>query len=254
MRHFLTLFFHEVRMLLVAPATYIATVLFLTLMALLFTLALWDVSGEASDQPAISLFFEIYWIPVFFIVPLLTMRSIAEERRMGTLETLMTTPVSAWQVVLAKFSAAYLFYLGMWALTLSFPLVTKMVVPSAQLTAPLATEASLAGGFAFIALSGLLYVSIGVFSSSLTRSQLVAGMLSFSLLFILIVSGRFLADYALPQNAPFTDAQILIDYLHGFKHLSDFGRGVLDSRPLFLYGSGTFLLLGLTALIVESKA
>lgn len=254
MRHFNTLLLHEMRMLLIAPATYVAAVLYSAMMALIYGLALYAATENVQEELPSVEFFRTFWLPVMFMVPLLTMRSIAEERRLGTLETLMTTPTTAFQVVLSKFFSAYIFYLILWALTLLFPLIASWASGGSLQVAQLSSPASLIGGYGFIAISGLTYVAIGIFSSSLTRSQLVAGMLCFSLLFILLISGQFFTQFPFwHSNLPF-DGRLLVDYLHTFRHLDDFSRGVLDSRPLFLYGSVAALLLGLTTLITESKA
>ncbi len=254
MRNFFTLLFHELRLLLIAPSTYVAAVLFLLLMGFIY---LWAIRAAAlapqEDLPS-SQFFQLFWLPVCFVVPLLTMRSIAEERRLGTLETLMTTPTTALEVVISKWLAGYIFYAGLWALTLGFPLLAYDGMPAGAADARLLDPASLAGGYAFVVLTGALHVALGLFASSLTRSTLVAGMLGFSLLFVLIVSGRLL------MQIPGTEGQLLalarepVEYLQTFRHLEDFSRGVVDSRPLFLYLSNTVLVLGLTSLVVESKA
>lgn len=254
MRHFWCLLSHELRVMFISPATYVAAFLFLLLMGFIYLLSLDAVSREPSEQLPSELFFQLFWLPVFFMVPLLTMRSLAEERRQGTLETLMTTPASAAEVVFSKFASAYLLYLLLWGLTFGFPLIVRWTVPAAALEVPLFDFASLAGGFLFIAVSGTLYIALGIFASSLTRTQLVAGMLSFSLLFVLIISGRLMTQLPMVEVGWLSWVESSLDYFQTFKHLEDFGRGVIDSRPLVLYLSNTLLLLGITVLVVEAKA
>ena len=111
MRHFLILLKHELRMLLISPTTYIAGFLFLALMGLLYWIILNEMSTTALEELPHVEFFKGFWIPTFFVIPLLTMRSIAGERSSGTLDTLLTTPTSRISVVLSKFTGAYLFYL-----------------------------------------------------------------------------------------------------------------------------------------------
>ena len=115
MRHYFTILNHETRMLLVNPGTYIAAVLFLAVMGFFFTGMLEGYGGAGQEQSPATIFFRYFFIPVFFMVPLLTMKSLAEERRLGTLETLLTTPVTTTEMVLGKFGASYLLYLAMWA-------------------------------------------------------------------------------------------------------------------------------------------
>ena len=95
MKHYFTLLSHEVRMLLVNPSTYIAATLFLSVMGFMFTGILESYSKTPQDASPAQVFFSVFWFPVLFIVPLLTMKCLAEERRLGTIETLLTTPVEA---------------------------------------------------------------------------------------------------------------------------------------------------------------
>jgi ABC-type transport system involved in multi-copper enzyme maturation permease subunit len=97
-------------MLLVSPSTYVAAVVFLTVMGLTFTTLLESYTEPQETSPAV-LFFKFFFVPVLVMVPLLTMKSISEERRLGTMETLLTTPVTTFEVVLGKFGAAYLLYI-----------------------------------------------------------------------------------------------------------------------------------------------
>jgi len=253
MRRFIFLFLHELRMLLITPANYVAGALFLLLMGAFYWFALRAFSAEAQEGLPSEQFFQLFWVPVFFIVPLITMKSIAEERRSGTLGTLMTTPVGPAVFVLAKFFSCYLFYILLWALTLLFPLLAYYAMPESAVDPRLLDSASLVGGFAFIAVSGTLFIAIGIFASSLTRTQLVAGMLSFCILFALIILGRLMMQYPMPDVPWLAWVGSGEGYFETFAHLKDFSRGVVDTRPFFLYLSNALLLLGITTLVVEAK-
>jgi ABC-2 type transport system permease protein len=254
MRNFFILLKHELRMLLISPPTYIAAVLFLTLMGFLYWAILRGMVNTPEDTLPIVQFLRIFWIPVFFVVPLLTMRSIAGERNSGTLDTLMTTPTSRMAVILSKFCGAYLFYMLLWLATLGFPWITAQQFPSAALSGGLMQTGPIIGGFTFLAISGILFISIGIFASSITRSQLVAGMLSFTTLFVVIVGGQQLANLA--QSGTELSGWIdgAVNYLQIFEHLDDFSRGIMDTRPFFYYSSTGALLLGLSTLVIEAKA
>lgn len=253
MRHFFHLFLHELRMQLISPASYVAATIFLLLMIFVYITALSDASETIQTTLLSEQFYQIFWLPVLFVVPLLTMRCIAEERRLGTLETLMTTPASAFEIVLSKFLGSYTFYIILWALTLSFPFFTQSVVPSNDLMHYIADPRALLGSFVFIAVSGTLYIAIGLFASCLTRSQLVAGMLSFCFLFFLIVASVLIIKLPIMESSVFASMEESIDYIRSFKHLEDFSRGIIDTRPFFLYFSTAFLFLGITTLVVEAK-
>lgn len=254
MRNFFTLLRHELRMLLISPPTYIAAVLFVSLMGFLYWAILRGMINTPEESLPIVQFLKIFWIPVFFVVPLLTMRSVAGERSTGTLDTLMTTPTSRVAVILSKFSGAYIFYMLLWLSTLSFPLIASTFFPSAAVSGSLLETAPIIGGFAFLALSGVLFISIGILASSITRSQLVAGMLSFTTLFVAIIGGQQLGNIAENGAELAFWASELVNYLQIFEHLDDFSRGVIDTRPFFYYISTGALLLGLSTLVIEAKA
>lgn len=241
-------------MLLISPSTYVAGVLFLCLMGFLY----WAILRSSVNAPSEMLpsvqFFSVFWIPVFFVVPLLTMRSIAGERSSGTLDTLMTTPTSRVAVILSKFAGAYLFYIFLWALTLGFPLMTEKLYPHAAEAGALLDSASITGSFLFLAISGVLFISIGIMASSITRSQLVAGMLTFTTLFVVIIGGQQLGNLAENGGQLVGWLDATVNYLQIFQHLDDFSRGIVDTRPFFYYTSTGILLLGLSTLVIEAKA
>lgn len=240
-------------MLLISPPTYIATVLFLSLMGFIYWAILRGMVNTPEETLPTVQFFNIFWIPVFFVVPLLTMRSIAGERSNGTLDTLMTTPTSRVAVILSKFFGAYIFYLVLWLFTLGFPLLTQQFFPQAAASGKLLDPAPLLGGFAFLATSGILFISIGIFASTLTRSQLVAAMFTFTTLFVVIIGGQQLNNISEAGNiVGWLDG--VINYLQIFQHLDDYSRGIIDTRPLFYYTSTGLLLLGLSTLVIEAKA
>ena len=254
MRNFFILVKHELRMLMISPPTYIAAVLFLLLMGFLY----WSIIRSMVSTPEESLpfvqFLRIFWIPVFFVVPLLTMRSIADERNIGTLETLMTTPTSKVAMVLSKFFSAYSFYMLLWLSTLGFPLITARFFSSATSSMNLLELAPVIGSFAFLALSGILFISIGIFASSITRSQLVAGMFSFTALFMAIIGGPLLLASVAQSSVELPSLfDEMVNYLQIFNHLDDFSRGVIDTRPFFYYSSTGVLMLGLSILMTETK-
>lgn len=249
MRHFFTILGHETRMLLVSPSTYIAAVLFLAIMGLIFT-GLLEVYSEAAQEtsPAYD-FFRLFWLPVFIMVPLMTMKSVSEERRLGTLETLLTTPVSTAEVVLGKYGAAYFLYVLLWGSTAGLFYILHRFATDARLL----DAGTLVGGYLYIAVSGLFFVAIGVFASALTRNQAVAAVFALAMLFALIFGVRLALDVQLLRLEILQPVRAALDYAQAFQHLDDFSRGIIDTRHLFFYLTGTTLTLILTILGVEAK-
>ena len=111
----------------------------------------------------------------------------------------------------------------------------------------------LLGGFLFIAISGLFFVAIGVFASSVTSNQSVAGILGCVMLATLILGGNALSDSAWLEQGVLKPAKSVIEYAHVFGHRDDFARGVIDTRHLLFYFSGTALALIFSILSVEAK-
>ncbi len=254
MRRFKALLTHQIQLMFIAPPTYVAAFLFLSFMGLMYLVSVMEISQSAASQSPMEKFLAVFWVPVLFMVPLLTMRSLAEERRMGTLEALMSTPVTAFQVVLAKYLACYFFYILLWALTLVFPLIVALSIPQAMADQRIFSPSQTLTGYAFIFASGAMYVAIGIFSSSLTRSTLVAGMLSFCILFLAIVGAGLIMKFTLPDTGWLSWMQAPAEYMQTFRHLEDFSASLFDTRPFFLYFSGAAMLLALTSLITESKS
>ncbi len=252
--YFFRLCFHEMKRLFLSGTTYVAGVLFLGLMLVFYWTILQDYGHyDQSLNPTVA-FTKVFWLPALYTIPLLTMRSIAEERRLGTLELILTSPIKPFVWVLSKFIAAYALYLCFWALTLLFPILAIWSVKDSSAFTVLLNNEAIFGSYLFIALSSFLYVALGIFSSSLTRSQLVAGMLSFTFLFIFILGSKLLESNALVFGAVSQDLSIVIDYLQTFEHLNDFSLGILDSRPFVFYLANGLLLLWTSSLVLEHRS
>ena len=180
------------------------------------------------------------------------MRSIAEEKNQSTLQTLFSAPIPKYAIVLSKFFAAYLLYVILWLFTLYFPIITYNFLPDNLSNASLVNSSAILGSLLFILLSGILFIAIGIFTSSLTRSQLVAGMLCFTFLFIICIGGQQL-EYAtynyFAQGSFFFES---IQYVNVIRHFEDFSLGILDTRPFVFYLSISILLLSLTINIIDS--
>jgi ABC-2 type transport system permease protein len=249
MKHFTTILNHEIRMLLVSASTYIAAVLFLAVMGFIFSGVLEIYSSSAQENSPAAVFFQLFWLPVWFMVPLLTMKCLAEERRLGTMETLLTAPVSTTEVVLGKYFAAYFLYILLWASTGGFFYILHKFAGDSRFI----DFGPLLGGYLFIAVSGLLYVALGVFASSLTRNQAVAGIFAFALLFSITLGLRYVSTLEVLNLESMDSIRVAVDYANVFRHLEDFTGGIVDTRQLLFYVSGTVLALIFSILGVEAK-
>ncbi len=188
MRHFRTLLAHELRSAALSWNTWAAGGLFLALMGGIHFFALIEASRAPSDRTPVESTLWFFWLPLLCVLPLLTMRTFAEERRSGTLAALLTTPASATAVVWAKFLSTWIVWVVFWLLFTLFPFFTvqRLGTPG---DARLGDPSILWGGLCFIAVSGLLHVAIGILCSCVTRSSALAALLGFIGLLAMTAAG-----------------------------------------------------------------
>jgi ABC-2 type transport system permease protein len=246
MRVFWTLFRRELASFFLSITGYLIIAAVTLLIGLGFDILITNIH-EPQPMPLTELFYNTYsfWLIVLLITPVITMRLFALEKFTGTFETLMTTPVSDWQVVSAKFAAAMVFYMVMW-----LPMLACLFLVQHFTNQSGSMDGGAVGGlYLGIFMVGSLFLSLGCFASSLTKSQMAAAMLSF-VLGVTVFSLGFFAD-AIETPAGW-ESQVLSCF-GLFKQMDDFTRGVVDLRTMIFYASVTFFFLFLTLRVVESR-
>jgi ABC-2 type transport system permease protein len=189
-------------------------------------------------------FFYWFWLPSLFVVPAITMRLLAEEKRSGSIEMLMTAPVTEWEVVVAKWLGAVALYVFMWAITgLYVVILHSFVGGGAKLD-----YGPILGGYLGVLVIGQFLISIGVLGSALTKNQVAAFLMTFVVLFLVII-GTLFASYLMKEMP----AGKIAEAVSVLDHMQDFAKGVVDVRPLVLYASGTVLALFVTTRVLESR-
>jgi ABC-2 type transport system permease protein len=226
---------------------YIVIAAVLLLLALSFIDLLTKFNGESMDQPLTSVFYSTlyFWLILLLAAPVITMRSFAHEKATGTYETLMTTPVSDTQVVLAKFSGALIFYVIMCVPLLSWVLIARPLsnVPG------IVDGGTIAATFLGIFLWGCLYMALGCLASATTRNQIIAAIVSLAIGISLFMLSYLAISMA---NGSEWRAQ-LFSHVGLIDHMKDFARGIVDTRPVVFYLTFTFFFLYLTLKVVESR-
>ena len=250
MRNFLVLWRKELATYFISMAAYVTTVVVLAVTGLDFSFRAMLSRGELLQFDTLS-WLPTLWVMVLMVATILTMRMFAEEKRSGTLEMLMTVPVTETEVVLGKYAAALTLFILIFAPTASYVFILRRFSTA---MGPI-DVLPIACGYLMLLLIGAFYVSIGLLLSSLSRSQIVSAVTCFSVLCVvfLLVSSleQVLRDQAVTA-LQYRVARVL-EYLSAFRHVRDFSRGVLDSRPVVLYLSGIALMLFTTTKVLESR-
>jgi len=175
---------------------------------------------------------------LLFTLPLVTMRTYSEEKRSGTIELLLTAPLTDAQIVVGKFLGALVLYAAMMAVTLvHIGFLFAFGNPEWQ---PVVT------GYLGLLLMGGCFLSLGLFVSSLTKNQIVAGMITFAV-FLMFWVINWIATFTGPTT------QAVLNYLSITEHLNDFARGVIDTKHVIYYVSFIAFSLFLTVRSVDSE-
>jgi ABC-2 type transport system permease protein len=224
---------------------YVVMMFFLLVMGVTFGVIVNFLTSRGPTQmTAMKIMFSMFWLPSLVVVPMITMRLVAEEKRSGTIEMLMTAPVTDFEVVLAKWLGAVTLYTLMWALTILYVVILRHF-SGGRASLDLGPIAS---GYVGVLVIGQFLIAIGVLASSTTKNQVAAALMSFAVVFLFIIVLNWMNF--LFQGGP---AGQLFRYVSAFEQMDDFSRGILDVRPVVLYASGTALALFLATRVVESR-
>lgn len=233
----------ELRAYFFSPLAYMVAAFFLLVNGIIFGI----IIGYLSDPtfPAgrpLDYFFGgtwLFWVILIAVVPLLTMRLLSEERRSGSIEVLMTAPVTETHVVLGKYLAALTFYSFLWLPTLAYAAIVEIYSE--------VDWATVASGYLGLLLIGALLLAVGTFASAMTKSQMIAAILSFALIvafvFIFFLEGLVNGEFA--KNA--------LGYLSLRQRMQDFSMGIVDTRGIVYCLSTTAFFLFLTVKALEAK-
>ncbi len=233
MNNILTLFRKELRSYFSSPVAYIVLAVFLGITGWFFTSNLF-LGGVVTMRNV----FDIIPFIFLFFIPAITMRTFAEEKKTGTIELLLTKPITDMEIVIGKFLAAL-------ALTAIALLFTVIYVVSLTTLGQI-DYGSIIGAYIGLLLMAGIYISIGIFASSLTHNQVVAFIISFLIVFALFMLNKVLVF--LP-----TALASILEYISIDFHYGSIARGVVDSRNIVYYISGILIFLLLTRTSLESR-
>lgn len=238
----MTLTRRELGAFFLSPVAYILMTVFLFYMGFFFNLYL-NYAGDSKLDAGLE---NVFWYVSFFLnmgAPALTMGLLAEEKRSGTIEILMTAPVTDLQIVLSKFLATLMFFGALLAPTLIFVVFLSRYASAAP------DYGAVVGSYLGLFAMASVYFAMGLFISSLTRSQVVAFVVSL-VVFLLF----WLAGFAEQMvNKDWEWMKDVLRYMHFSRYYETFGQGIIDSRALVYYLSLVGFSLFLTVRSLESR-
>jgi ABC-2 type transport system permease protein len=216
-----------------SPIVYVILAIFTVIYAIFYN-GVFIAYGVTNLQFSMSNLLVVF----LFLMPLMTMRSLSEERKMGTEELLMTAPITTSQMVLGKFCALLILLLVMLGLSLiHFGIAISFGMPD---LGPIISS------YIGLILAGAVFISIGLFASSLSDNQIVSGLVGFGIL---------LFFWLLEMLGTSVGGKLgdIINSLALLKHYEDFNKGVIDTGNLIFYLSLLGVFLFLTIRRVESR-
>ena len=243
MSSFVALLQRELRSYFVSPLAWAVLTFFLLVQGLSFVMIVSFLADPRAggDVTPFLIFFSsfFFWITLIFVTPVITMRLVSEERRSGTLEILLTSPLSETQMVLAKFSAAMVFWCFLWLPTLLYPLIIERYSD--------VDWGPISSGYLGVLGIGAMFLAVGLFGSSFAKNQIVAAAATFAMMMMFFIApwfGSLVTGETLKQVFSYADL---------LSHMEDFSKGIVDSRRLVYYLTTTALFLFLTVRAVEAK-
>ena len=224
----------EIQVYFSSPTAYIVGMMFLALSGFFFARDLNDPFPQAS----LVNFFDGATILLILIAPALTMRLMAEEQKLGTIELLLTSPVRDWEVIIGKYVASFVFLIATVSLTLYYTILLYVFASP--------DPGPIYAGYLGLALYGGAALAIGLLCSTLTSNQIVAAVVAMGILLVM-----FFADLA-ADNIGGT-ASTIISEISIRSHFEDFDRGIIDTKHVVYYLSVIAFFLFMSVRALESR-
>jgi len=240
MRHIPTIVRREFVSYFLSPLGYVVMALFMAITGFVFAILFSGAMLQPLDaKDLLQSFFSNVQYVMIFLVPAITMRLLAEERRTGTMEVLLTNPVTDAEVVLGKYLGALLFFLIM-LLSTSMHMVAAAIYSDPD-WGPVVCS------YLALIMNGALMLAIGIFASALTRNQIIAFILAWVAFMVVGMMMGFLGDLF---GGPLAG---VLKYLSLSEHNRNFWTGVISTRDIVYFLSFTALFLFATVKVVESS-
>ncbi|MBI4575954.1 MAG: Gldg family protein [Planctomycetes bacterium] len=243
MRNTWTLFRREFAAFWLSPIAYVVLVVHGVLMGFAFWQVVAQLSFGRSELSVMWLFFGLnwpYWLVMMIVPPVLTMRLFSEEYRSGTIEGLLTAPVRDAEVVAAKYLAALAYFIVLWLPSLAYCGILEYHADFEWVP--------VLGGYGAVLLFGMAFISVGTFTSTLSRNQIVAAILS-----LVATMACFMGPLLLRDMARTEPGQSIRGYVDMIDHVYTMNKGILDTRTVIYYLGIMAVFLYLTSVSVSTR-
>lgn len=237
--------YRELLSLFVTPQAYVVGTLFLLLQGWTFSLLLNVLNDPlAAPGPVMQYYFGgsffIFWLPVIFLCSTLSMRLVAEERRQGTLESLLTAPVSAAQVIVGKYVGVVTFYVLLWLPTSVFYVLLRGAAVKPDI-------GPVVSGYLGTSLVGATFLAIGLLLSAVSRTQLGASIATFVSCTILLLLGLLVDQVESPTVVTVLEQTSLLSMMQ------EMAQGIVDTRWYWLHGGVVCLALAAAMRVIDPR-
>lgn len=238
MKNIYAIFVREIKAYFTSPIAYVVLIVFSLLTGFFFA-AYFNWATRYGGEASMRGIFHNMSITLLFVAPLITMRLFAEEKRSGTIELLMTSPVTDTEVVIGKYIASLVLFILMLASTILCPLfLMTFAKPD---TTPMAV------GYLGLFLLGSAFLSLGMVTSSITKNQIISALISFVVLLGLWVIGWM-------STAVGSQVGKVLSFVSLVEHFEDFSKGVIDTKHVVYYVSfAVFCLFFAVQMLRSSK-
>ena len=256
LKNIYSIFAKELRLYFISPIAYVVIFVFLILSGFMFRSLVIsfnsscmtyfsdpkryaEVFQDLNLNRVIVNFFNRISSLLLFIVPMLTMRLYSEEKKTGTMELLMTSPITTGQVLWGKFLACFAYYTFTVLLTLAYLALLVHFKGDLDFVA-------VSTGYLGILLLGATFISVGLLTSSLTENQIISATLGYLLLLFFFLLGWTVSQLPAPYSEIMRNIAVI-------EHIEDFQNGILDTKHIGYYLTTTLFFLFMTGTVVESK-
>lgn len=238
MKNIPAIFAREIKAYFVSPIAYVALIVFVVLSGFFFE-RYFSIASRYQYEATMRVVIHNMSITMLLVVPLMTMRMFAEEKRSGTIEILMTSPVTDAEVVIGKFAASLALFTIMLILTFTGPLFLIIYSTTTPDIVPIAV------GYLGLFLLGLACLSLGAVTSAITKNQIVAALVSFAMLL-----GLWIINWT--SESLGTMWGKVLSFVSLVEHFDDFSKGIVDTEHVVYCVSFAIFCLFLAVKLVQS--